>query len=384
MSFTHHLQYWYLKLIIHRRFIEEERKVIHTFKYLFLAHETRTCSRPSRVLLPRATDRKHEPIFTIPSLQTPSIIMAPSFQALGCTKQLLTHVAVGMGAASFWRGAWYILDDQLFPENAPLSAATSLLLGTGGMAASQGIVARAMAVQSPLWKRAAKFGALYTVAMSCVLVWRGTWVGWDCVYEHYHNELKKKQKSALEDTNDNKDTTSSDSPTVVLLQKFAESTTTLLATSSSSSVLEHSPAHTAIKSTDPGHLTYSGLASHTFAIVTLGACGVFASVVLAPPAAVSVIKDLAIQASRKTSSSTKGRSATTTSWKALQKQTTQAPPTEINNRAFEFIPHLAWDLSRTSTTSTRSMMTAAATTTSRAGTTPSRMMTMKQQPPKQS
>ena len=41
-------------------------------------------------------------------------------------KNVLTHVAVGMGAASFWRGAWYILDDHLFPDDAAKSASASL------------------------------------------------------------------------------------------------------------------------------------------------------------------------------------------------------------------------------------------------------------------
>ena len=57
-------------------------------------------------------------------------------------KSLFTHIGVGMGAASFWRGAWYILDDHLFPEDAAKPAPASWTLGGGGMAASQGLVAR--------------------------------------------------------------------------------------------------------------------------------------------------------------------------------------------------------------------------------------------------
>lgn len=169
----------------------------------------------------------------------------PYFKALGCHRTLLKHVAVGMGAASFWRGAWYLLDDHLFPENRPLSAGASLSLGIAGMAASQGLVERAEKLAKktstkPWALKTARIGALYTVAVSCVLVWRGTWLGWDCAYEYFHPQ---------EDA----------------------------------------------KSTDPGHATHSGLLSHVVAVSLLFGTGLFASV-LAPPAAVSVIRDLAVKA----------------------------------------------------------------------------------------
>lgn len=251
--------------------------------------------------------------------------MSPSFHALHCWRTILTHVGVGMGAASFWRGAWYVLDDQLFPEQPHWSAVTCLGLGTAGMAASQGIVARAMAVQRPLLKPVARFGALYTIAMSCILVWRGTWVGWDCIYEHYHNEIMVKRRRQQQQ----QQTLEQSSTTTIL-----SNNNNVMATSSS--FLDHSPAHAVVKSTDPGHLTISGLASHSFAIVALGACGVFASV-LAPPAAVSVIKDLAIQASY--SSAGKRRMGTTTAY--IKKNTNSNNRDVVNNKAYEFIPQLA-------------------------------------------
>jgi hypothetical protein len=203
--------------------------------------------------------------------------MASKFAAVNCYKTLATHVFVGMGAASFWRGAWYILDDHLFPDNAAYSAAASLGLGAAGMAASQGLVARAeqlaeklkvsqskrtktkdvsnssIQTAQPLRLRSspkilqgtvslARFGALYTVAVSCVLVWRGTWVGWDVLYEYVY----------LSSHPDN------------------------------------------AKSTDRGHATHSGLMSHAVAVGLLLGTGLFASV-LAPPAAVSVIRDFAVK-----------------------------------------------------------------------------------------
>lgn len=225
---------------------------------------------------------------TSSSLSTTHTTMALPFQALKCSKTLATHVFVGMGAASFWRGAWYVLDDHLFPNNAELSAAVSLTAGTVGMAASQGLVARAerLSSVSPLstttspssssaktsstirsgFRRIplqlARFGALYTVAVSCVLIWRGTWVGWDCVYERIHPEQK---------------------------------------------------------STDPGHATRSGVLSHVAAVAALLGTGLFASV-LAPPAAVSVIRDVAVKATKTAGS--------------RSKQQYQGPAQAVANRLF--------------------------------------------------
>ena len=121
--------------------------------------------------------------------------MAPPapFVALS-PKNVLLHVGVGMGAASFWRGAWYILDDHLFPNQPAWSAMSSLGMGTVGMALSQGLIHKVelLAAQASvktatssissrrqlLPLKVARFGALYTIAVSCVLVWRGTWLGW--------------------------------------------------------------------------------------------------------------------------------------------------------------------------------------------------------------
>jgi hypothetical protein len=172
--------------------------------------------------------------------------MPAIFQHLRCNKQLLTHIAVGMGAASFWRGAWYILDDHLFPNNAEHSAAASWVLGVAGMRLSQGLVAQSEQLAKRVEKHApsklvlktTQTAALYTIAMSCVLVWRGTWLGWDCLYERWHSE----------------------------------------------------------EATAPGHATRSGLVSHIVALTLLLGSGLFASV-LAPPAAVSVIRDFAIKTS---------------------------------------------------------------------------------------
>ena len=175
--------------------------------------------------------------------------MAP-FVALSW-KSVMTHVGVGMGAASFWRGSWYILDDHLFPNNPAASAGASWGLGVLGMAASQGLVAKCEELAKRKAKfplKVARFGALYTVAISCVLVWRGTWLGWDVLYEYTHPE--------------------------------------------------QTPCRTGVQATAPGHATTSGVVSHVVAISALVGTGLFASV-LAPPAATSIIKDLTVKTGSK-------------------------------------------------------------------------------------
>jgi|Transcript_20385 hypothetical protein len=167
--------------------------------------------------------------------------MAP-FRALSL-RTVATHVGIGMASASYWRGAWYLLDDNLFPESPLKSALASLSLGTVGMAASQGLVEKAESLSKQGSVRrlcVVRFGAIYSVAISCVLVWRGTWLLWDCVYE------------SVTDTH----------------------------------------------ATTPGHLSRSGVLSHGIASVGLLGCGLFASV-LAPPAAASVIRDIAVKTGHK-------------------------------------------------------------------------------------
>jgi hypothetical protein len=154
-------------------------------------------------------------------------------------KTVGTHLGVGMASASFWRGAWYVLDDNMFPDCATTSASASLALGVVGMVASQGLVQKSEALArlgSVRRVQVARFAAIYTIALSCVLVWRGTWMAWDVGYE-----------------------------------KFTE-------------------AHP----TEPGHATKSGVLSHGISALGLFSCGLFASV-LAPPAAASVIRDLAVR-----------------------------------------------------------------------------------------
>ena len=219
--------------------------------------------------------------------------MTKPFVALNM-KHVMTHVGVGMGAASFWRGAWYVLDDNLFPEESWKSALASFGLGVAGMTASQGLVARCEELASKKSVRRLRiyrFGALYTIALSCVLVWRGTWVGWDVLYEYTHPE--------------------------------------------------QTPCRTGVKSTDPGHLSRSGILSHGLAVAALVGTGLFASV-LAPPAATSVIRDWAVQTGTKPYNGPAGKlvqqlwakSPTTSSQHVVARSYSQPPTRNIPERTF--------------------------------------------------
>eukprot|EP00594_Rhizosolenia_setigera_P009451 CAMPEP_0178968992 /NCGR_PEP_ID=MMETSP0789-20121207/18579_1 /TAXON_ID=3005 /ORGANISM="Rhizosolenia setigera, Strain CCMP 1694" /LENGTH=214 /DNA_ID=CAMNT_0020655017 /DNA_START=35 /DNA_END=679 /DNA_ORIENTATION=+ len=190
-------------------------------------------------------DRKTRQIMTNTIQRTrPPLIPSVGFPSLAA------QVGIGIGVASFWRGAWYVLDDNLFPDNPLYSATSSLGLGTAGLAVTQGLISKCASAEASDGKnpiknmkcfnsRIARFGSLYCISMSVVLIWRGAWMMWDLGYEKYH---------------DNR-----------------------------------------VKAMDPGHSTFSGVASHVLAVGGLLCVGRFSSV-LAPPASYSILKDLAFKA----------------------------------------------------------------------------------------
>ena len=184
---------------------------------------------------------------------------------------VLRNVLVGCGAASFWRGSWYLLDDNLYPNDPTKSAASSLVAGTVGMLASQGLVQRALAKPSTthlLKQQTLRFGAVYTIAVSCVLVWRGVWLGWDILYEKLHKGVHLTLHSPA---------------------SWHASRTSFL----HHSVYDQLHEDSSVDATDRGHATKSGLLSHVAACFFLLGLGRFASV-LAPPAAVSLIRDVTV------------------------------------------------------------------------------------------
>ena len=174
-----------------------------------------------------------------------------------------------------------MLDDHLFPHNAVQSAAASWTLGVVGLTMSQGWMGRLEQQEQqrhscrhrhrfppPRTAPARRLGAVYCLATSCVLLWRGTWVGWDCLYEYYSSSY------------------------------CADGTSS------------------APVATDPGHATRSGIVSHMVAVGGLVAAGCLTSV-LAPPAAVSILRDATL------------RGGTTTATTAKMTMKTTAPSTRI-------------------------------------------------------
>ena len=200
---------------------------------------------------------------------------------------VIRNVMIGCGTASFWRGAWYILDDNLFPQDPALSAASSLVSGTAGMFLSQGLIKRYEVLVNHhtadqlLFRRSVyRFGAVYCAALSVVLVWRGAWLSWDCFYEGLHAK-----------------------------QAWHASKSSFLHHSVYDKMHVDDSNWVEVNATSAGHATKSGLISHLTAITLLLGMGTFASV-LAPPAAVSILHDATIKSSVRAAAQTTTRKPT--------------------------------------------------------------------------
>jgi Fuseless len=202
---------------------------------------------------------------------------ASPFVACDNINTVAFHVFVGMCAASFWRGSWYILDDLLYPNQKEISAVSSLLLGASGMVCVQGLIHRAESLTVGMYNRyllsthqaravhsVLRFGAIYSLVLSVVCIWRGTWMSWDLLYAKYYNS--QLDQDSLETV------PNSDNP-----ERCSEVVT--------------------IHASDPGHALRSGLLSHCGAVVALCSLGIFSSV-FAPPAAVSIIRDRTVFSTR--------------------------------------------------------------------------------------
>ena len=81
---------------------------------------------------------------------------------------------VGVGAASFWRGAWYAMDAALFPDDPKASCMSSLVAGFGGFALCHTHLPRL--ANSSMYMRGL---GVYGAALANVFAWRGTWMAWD-------------------------------------------------------------------------------------------------------------------------------------------------------------------------------------------------------------
>ena len=322
-------------------------------------------------------------------------------------KSVLTHIGVGMGAASFWRGAWYVLDDHLFPNDPLLSATTSFGLGCTGMTLSQGLVSRLDQFEKYFKQKSkqhlfvvggsssngngngnnnsgsssggrisyyrkyvlpvkvARFGALYTIAISCVLVWRGTWLGWDVLYEMTHpmNNIINLQQTTSNNNNNNRRNEEEEETTEHHHHHHSHHHVGIGQLHAHHQQQQHQPTQLLqrINSTDPGHATTSGILSHVVAVTLLCTTGLFASV-LAPPAATSVIRDFTIKASSiVATSSTK---TTKTSMAASAFGTTTGTSSSYSGPAQKLVSQLFGGFGSTASTSSAVVVEAGSSSSS--------------------
>ena len=100
-------------------------------------------------------------------------------------QSLPQHLLLAAGVTSFWRGAWYVMDAQLFPDSLLLSGGCTLALGWGGFAALHyGLVPAVMArPDADSHGRPLRTAVLYLTGLSVVCCWRGVWVLWDALFE---------------------------------------------------------------------------------------------------------------------------------------------------------------------------------------------------------
>ena len=102
-------------------------------------------------------------------------------QSLGVNEipLLATTTFVGVAVASFWRGAWYVLDETVFPLDARKSGLACFAAGVCGLATSQHVKLMmlkdmACTTKTTNQKRVMLFSPpTYFVGLSCVLFWRG-------------------------------------------------------------------------------------------------------------------------------------------------------------------------------------------------------------------
>jgi len=159
---------------------------------------------------------------------------------------------VGAGAASFWRGTWFMMDAALWPDEPRTSCAACVAGGYGGFAAlHQGLPRLPWNTMPRAGALAARGCALYAAAVCNVAAWRGTWMAWDLA----------------------------------------------TGTGPGAPPAEPPPAATPSLADERRQLFASGLASHVGGIATLFALGHLTSV-LAPPARIGVLGDRAVWASK--------------------------------------------------------------------------------------
>lgn len=208
------------------------------------------------------------------------------------------QIATGILCASYWRGSWYVLDHTLFPHDRLTSGVVSLACGSGLLGMKQYIISPSFNGTKHLVRmlpppknislrtryiQTNRFIILYGIASACILIWRGTWLLWD---EGAHVVADAYSSSRLRQRLEN-----SSGAAQLKQQQLPNNTPPHNPDSEhhhhgESTVTEH-------EDIDENVLFYSGIASHVVATVGLLFMGRFASV-MAPPANVSMLRDLFI------------------------------------------------------------------------------------------
>ena len=130
---------------------------------------------------------------------------------------LATTTFVGVAVASFWRGAWYVLDETVFPLDARKSGLACFAAGVCGLATSQHVKLMmlkdmACTTKTTNQKRVMLFSPpTYFVGLSCVLFWRGVWCLWDSATDAYF-VLKDGEDSCSSSSSGSEDASGSSPP----------------------------------------------------------------------------------------------------------------------------------------------------------------------------
>jgi hypothetical protein len=235
---------------------------------------------------------------------------------------LPVQVATGVLCASYWRGAWYILDHTLFPENRLLSGVSSLASGSVLLGMKQYIISpsyngtkRLVRLLPPPkstslrrhYIKTNRFIVLYGIASGCILIWRGTWLLWDEAAHATADAIASYSlRGSSSSSSSSSSSPSSSLPAAQAAPNVMIATTAITTTKSSPSNHHHHHQHpdhhhhhdihhgestvTHHEDIEGNALFYSGIASHVFATFGLLLMGRFACV-MAPPANVTMLRD---------------------------------------------------------------------------------------------
>ena len=216
------------------------------------------------------------------------------------------QVATGVLCASYWRGAWYVLDHTMFPEHRLASGTVSLACGTTLLSMKQYILSPSFNGTKTLVRmlpppksvslrtryiQTNRFIMLYGIASACILIWRGTWLLWDEGAHVLADAMAASPLVSYEGVSQLKQQQQ--------LQQQQRQQQLQLAKTPAQLAHEHHEHHhgestvTDHEDIDERILFYSGIASHVIATAGLLFMGRFACV-MAPPANVSMLKDVFI------------------------------------------------------------------------------------------